>query len=65
VRWRFDDGATFVQRMSADPGDRSMRTMRIPVTETSRVVIEILGSQRGPRDTVAISEIRVAAPVEP
>jgi hypothetical protein len=65
VRWRFDDGATFVQRMSANPGDRSMRTMRIPVTETSRVLIEILGSNRGPRNTVAISEIRVAAPVEP
>lgn len=65
VRWRFDDGTTFVQRMSANPGDRSMRTMRIPVTQTSRVVIEILGSTRGPRDTVAISELRVAAPVEP
>ncbi len=45
VRWRFDDGTTFVQRMSANPGDRSMRTMRIPVTQTSRVVLEILGSQ--------------------
>ncbi|HEU4511506.1 MAG TPA: hypothetical protein VFR87_00215, partial [Nocardioidaceae bacterium] len=33
VRWRFEDGTTFVQRMSADPDDRSMRTMRIPVTE--------------------------------
>ena len=65
VRWRFDDGTTFVQRMSANPADRSMRTMRIPVTQTSRVVIEILGSKRGPRDTVAISEIRVAAPREP
>ena len=65
VRWRFDDGTTFVQRMSANPGDRSMRTMRIPVTQASRVVIEILGSKRGPRDTVAISEIRVAAPVDP
>jgi len=28
-------------------------------------VLEILGSKRGPRNTVAISEIRVAAPVEP
>lgn len=62
VRWRFDDGTTFVQRMSADPGDRSMRTMRIPVTETSAVVLEIVSSERGPRNTVAISEIRLATP---
>jgi hypothetical protein len=62
VRWRFDDGTTFVQRMSADPADRSMRTMRIPVTKASEVVLEILSSERGPRNTVAISEIRLATP---
>lgn len=62
VRWRFEDGTGYVQRTSGNPDDRSMRTVRIPVTETSRVVIEILGSKRGPRDTVAISEIRLASP---
>ncbi len=62
VRWRFDDGTTFVQRMSANPHDRSMRVLRIPPTETSQVVLEILGSRPGARDTVAVSEIRVASP---
>jgi hypothetical protein len=62
VRWRFDDGSTYVQRMRGGPGDRSMRTMRVPETATSNVVIEILRSQPGPRNTVAISEIRIASP---
>ncbi len=62
VRWRFDDGTTVVQRMGGDPGNRSMRTIRVPETATRSVVIEILASQPGPRNTVAISEIRVATP---
>jgi len=62
VRWRFDDGTTIVQRMKGDPADRSMRTLRLPETTTSQVVIEILASQPGARNTVAISEIRIATP---
>jgi hypothetical protein len=62
VRWRFDDGSTYVQRMRGGPGDRRMRTMRVPETATGSVVIEILRSQPGPRNTVAISEIRIASP---
>ncbi|HSE09215.1 MAG TPA: hypothetical protein VLB29_11175 [Nocardioidaceae bacterium] len=62
VRWRFDDGTTFVQRMKGSAADRSMRTIRIPETSTTTLVIEILRSKPGPRNTVAISEIRVATP---
>jgi hypothetical protein len=62
VRWRFDDGTTFVQKMNGNPADRSMRTRRLPETATSQVVIEILASQPGARNTVAISEIRIATP---
>jgi hypothetical protein len=62
VRWRFDDGTTFVQRMSGDPGNRKMRVIRLPETSTRRVVLEILASQPGPRNTVAISELRIASP---
>jgi hypothetical protein len=64
VRWTFDDGKSYVEKMSGDPGDRSMRTMRIPKTPSSRVVIEILASQPGPRNTVAISEIRIGTPAD-
>jgi hypothetical protein len=62
VRWHLDDGSTFVQRTRADATDRSQRSMRIPATRTRSVVLEILRSEAGPRDTVAISEVRVAAP---
>lgn len=64
VRWKFDDGTSYVQRMTGDPADRSMRTMRIPRTTTSKVVIEVLASKPGPRNTIAISEVRIGAPAD-
>lgn len=62
VRWHLDDGSTHLQRMDGDPDDRSMRTLRLPVTRTGTVVLEIVRSASGPRTTVAVSEVRVAAP---
>jgi hypothetical protein len=38
-----------------------MQSMRIPVVKTGKVVVEILGSQPGPRNTVAVSELRLGA----
>jgi hypothetical protein len=35
--------------------------MRIPVVKTSQVIVEILDSKRGPRNTVAVSELRLGA----
>lgn len=62
VRWHFDDGSAHVLAMDGAPGDRSMRTLRIPVTRTSSVVLEILRSQQGSRNTIAVSEVRLASP---
>lgn len=62
VRWIFEDGSRYVQRMKADPDDRSMRTMRVPETESDRVVLEILASRAGARNTIAVSEVRVGGP---
>lgn len=62
VRWTFDDGASYVQRMSGAPDDRSMRTRRIPETTTGSVVLEVLASTKGSRNTVAVSEVRIAQP---
>lgn len=62
VRWRFDDGSTYVQRMSGSAANRSMRVLRVPATPTRHVVLEILASRPGPRHTVAISEVRIASP---
>lgn len=61
VRWRFPDGSTYVQTMNGDENDRSMRRMRIPRTTADSVVVEIVSSARGPRNTVAVSEVVVGA----
>ena len=63
VRWVFEDGSSYEQEMSGNPADRSMRTMRVPDSETGTVVLEVLASAKGQRNTVAVSEIRIAAPV--
>ena len=57
VRWILSDGSEVVQAMSADPKDRSLRTMRIPPTETGSVTLEIVDVAKGKRNTTMISEI--------
>ena len=59
VRWVFSDGTTVVQRFDGSARNRELQTMRIPVTKADRVVVEVLASRRGPRNTVAISEVRI------
>ena len=61
VRWTFDDGTSVVQKLDPAPGRRSLQTMRVPLTSTSRIVAEVLGSQGGDRRTIAVSEVRVGA----
>jgi hypothetical protein len=59
VRWSFSNGSSVVQNFNGSAGDRRMQTMHIPKTATNRVVITILDSVQGPRDTVAISEVQL------
>ena len=59
VRWTIGD-RRIVQEMSADPQDRSLRLLRVPRTSADQVELEILAVTKGPRNTTAISEIRVA-----
>lgn len=61
VRWSFEDGSSVVQRIDPDPQDRSMRTVRVTATTTGAVTLEVLASDPGARDTIAVSEVRVAA----
>jgi hypothetical protein len=61
ARWIFDDGSSFVQDLDGAKKNRSMQTMRVPKTTTRRVVIEILDSAPGPRNTVAISEVQISS----
>ena len=61
VRWVFDDGTTVEQKFDPAVSNRSMQSMRIPVTKASKVVVEVLDSQRGDRNTIAVSELRLGA----
>lgn len=60
VRWTFGDGHSVVQNLSGSAADRSLRTVRVPKTETHTVTLQVLAVQEGPRDTTCISEVRVA-----
>jgi hypothetical protein len=60
VRWTIGD-TELVQEMSGSASDRSMRTLRVPRTPADEIELEILEVTKGPRNTTAISEIRVAA----
>jgi hypothetical protein len=59
VRWVFSDGTTVVQRFDGSARNRKLQSMRIPVTKADQVVVEILASTPGQRNTVAISEVRI------
>ncbi|HET6653169.1 MAG TPA: hypothetical protein VFH10_11055 [Nocardioides sp.] len=59
VRWTFADGTSVVQGVDGAEANRSLQTMRIPVTESDTVVLEVLASTPGPRNTMAVSEVRV------
>ena len=37
----------------------TMQSIRIPATKATRVVVEILGTERGTRNTIAVSELRI------
>jgi hypothetical protein len=59
VRWSFPDGTTYVQSLDGSPDNRSLQTRRIPVVAAGEVTLEVLDSVRGPRNTVAISEVKI------
>ncbi len=62
VRWLLGDGTAVEQTFDGSSKNREMQTMRIPVTTTGRLVVEVLSSTPGPRRTIAVSEVRVGAP---
>ena len=64
VRWTLADGTSFVQRLDGSATNRGLQTMRIPATESDSVVLEVLASTRGPRNTMAVSEVRVGTATE-
>ena len=61
VRWVFDDGTSIEQKLDGSPRNRDLQTIRIPKTKASEVVVEILETISGPRNTTAVSEVRIGA----
>lgn len=61
VRWTFDGGRFIVQKLNHRPDNRSLQRLRIPAVETKTVTLEILGSTKARRNTVAISKAFFAA----
>ncbi|HSV37249.1 MAG TPA: hypothetical protein VLI04_00690 [Nocardioidaceae bacterium] len=63
VRWTFADGTSVVQRLDGSPENRDLQSLRIPPVETDEVTLEVLESESGPRNTVAISEVLLSETV--
>jgi hypothetical protein len=61
VRWHFDDGTTIEQELDPDATLRDPQTLRLAPRATERLVLEILASSDAPRDTVAVSDLRIAS----
>jgi hypothetical protein len=59
VRWVFDDGTSIEQSLDPSVKKRSVQSVRVPLTKTSQVVMEILDVKHGPRNTIAVSELRI------
>lgn len=61
VRWTFSDGSSVEQTLDGSPTHRDVQSLPILPTRTHSVVVEILASAPGTRNTVAISEVRLGA----
>lgn len=61
VRWSFDGGRWSVQTFKTAAGMRRLQPMRIPPVRTRHVTLTIEDSSDAPRNTVAISTVRLAA----
>lgn len=61
VRWTLADGVVLDQVLDPDPSDRSVQSIRVPVTTTGEVTLEIRAVERGSRNTTAISSVVLGA----
>jgi len=62
VRWTFANGTTIDQELDGSPRNREMQTIRFRPVLAGEVVLEVLSSAPGRRNTVAVSEITVGTP---
>lgn len=64
VRWTFPDGTAVEQELDGSPDNRELQTVRIRPVLAGKVVLEVLTSTPGSRNTVAISEVRIGTPAD-
>lgn len=62
VRWTFGDGTVIEQGLDPSPDNREMQTIRIRPVLADEVVLEVLSSDPGRRNTIAVSEVVVGTP---
>lgn len=62
VRWTFPNGTTIEQELDPSPDNREMQTIRFRPVLANEVVLEVLSSEPGRRNTIAVSEIVVGTP---
>jgi len=62
VRWTFPNGTVVEQELDGSPDNREMQTMRIEPVLANEVVLEVLSSDPGRRNTIAVSEVVIGTP---
>ena len=62
VRWTFPDGTTIEQELDGSPDNRELQTIRIRPVLADEVVLEVLSSEPGRRNTIAVSEVVIGTP---
>lgn len=62
VRWTFPNGTTIEQELDGSPDNREMQTIRIRPVLANEVVLEVLSSEPGRRNTIAVSEVVIGTP---
>jgi len=62
VRWTFPNGTTIEQELDGSPDNREMQTIRFRPLLADEVVLEVLSSEPGRRNTIAVSEITIGTP---
>lgn len=62
VRWTFPDGTVIEQELDGSPDNREMQTMRLRPVLANEVVLEVLSSAPGRRNTIAVSEVVIGTP---
>ncbi len=62
VRWTFPNGTVVEQELDGSPDNREMQTLRVDPVLANEVVLEVLSSDPGRRNTIAVSEVVIGTP---